>query len=178
MDGHQRSLHLTRCLIGDEVVERDTISTKARYVLVEHRVIGRATVHAVGIVKGIATQLLPRLDRARLDSVDLRGARLSQNWRPDDAPEFSRADMRGTDLAGTDLRGSDFAWTKLGDADLSGADLSGIYFVRSSLKGANLKGAELREANLREADLTGANLRGADLEGADLEGAILEDTLE
>ena len=61
-----------------------------------------------------------------------RGAGVWNAWRGehDDAPDLSRAGLRGLDLTGfdlsrADLRGADLRGTNLCDADLSGARLEG-----------------------------------------------------
>ena len=74
-------------------------------------------------------------------------------WRNerDDAPDLSRAGLRGLDLSGFNLS----------CADLQGADLRG-----TNLSQANLSGANLQEANLFKAVLDGADLAGAFLYGA------------
>src|ERR1700680_4268050 len=71
-------------------------------------------------------------------------------WRGkhDDAPDLSRAGLRGLDLSEfdlsrADLRGADLRGTKFCDADLSGAHLEGANFFKAVLDGANLDGAFL-----------------------------------
>jgi len=82
-----------------------------------------------------------------------RGAAAWNAWRAerDEAPDLSRAGLRGLDLSGFNLS----------RADLQGADL----------KGTNLSQANLSEAHLEEANLFKAVLDGADLAGAFLYGA-------
>ncbi len=82
-----------------------------------------------------------------------RGAAAWNEWRAkdDEAPDLSRAGLRGLDLSGFDLS----------RADLRGADLRG-----ANLSGANLLGAHLDGANLFKAVLDGADLAGAFLNGA------------
>ena len=82
-----------------------------------------------------------------------RGAAAWNAWRAkdDEAPDLSRAGLRGLDLSGFDLSRAD-----LRDADLRGTNLSG----------ANLSGAHLDGANLFKAVLDGADLAGAFLYGA------------
>ena len=82
-----------------------------------------------------------------------RGAAAWNEWRAkdDEAPDLSRASLRGLDLSGFDLS----------RADLRGADLRG-----TNLSGANLLGAHLEGANLFKAVLDGADLAGAFLNGA------------
>src|SRR5215467_8957156 len=79
-----------------------------------------------------------------------KGAAAWNAWpnKRDEAPDLSRAGLRGLDL-------SEF---NLSRADLQGADLRG-----TNLK---LSGANLREANLFKAVLDGADLTGAFLQGA------------
>ena len=81
------------------------------------------------------------------------GAEAWNSWRAErgDAPDLSRASLRGLDLSGFDLS----------RADLRGADLRG-----TNLSQANLSGAKLEGANLFKAMLDGANLAGAFLNGA------------
>jgi uncharacterized protein YjbI with pentapeptide repeats len=76
-----------------------------------------------------------------------RGAAEWGAWRAehDQAPDLSRAGLRGLDLSGFDLS----------RADLRGADLRGTNF-----SGANLAAAHLERANLFKAVLDGANLAG------------------
>ena len=76
-----------------------------------------------------------------------RGAAEWGAWRAehDQAPDLSRAGLRGLDLSGFDLS----------RADLRGADLRGTNF-----SGANLAGAHLERANLFKAVLDGASLAG------------------
>ena len=82
-----------------------------------------------------------------------KGAAAWNAWRErDEAPDLSRAGLRGLDLSGFNLSG----------ADLQGADLRG-----TNLNQANLSGAKLEGANLFKALLDGADLSDADLEGAD-----------
>src|SRR5580700_3450536 len=72
-----------------------------------------------------------------------RGAAVWNAWRAehDEAPDLSRAALRGLDLSGFDLS----------QAELRGADLSG----------AHLEDANLFKAVFDGADLTGARLYGA-----------------
>jgi uncharacterized protein YjbI with pentapeptide repeats len=79
-----------------------------------------------------------------------RGAAAWNEWRAkhDDAPDLSRAGLRGFDLSGfdlsrTDLRGADLRGTNCADADLSGAHLEGANFFKTVLDGADLAGAFL-----------------------------------
>jgi uncharacterized protein YjbI with pentapeptide repeats len=74
-----------------------------------------------------------------------RGAAAWNAWRAkhDEAPNLSRAGLRGLDLNGFDLS----------CADLRGADLRG-----TNCSGANLAGAHLEGANLFKAVLDGADL--------------------
>ena len=82
-----------------------------------------------------------------------RGAATWNAWRAehDEAPDLSRAALRGLDLTGFDLS----------RADLRGADLRG-----TKLCGADLSGARLEAANFFKAELDGADLAGAHLDGA------------
>ena len=82
-----------------------------------------------------------------------KGAAAWNAWRneQDEAPDLSRAGLRGLDLSGFNLS----------RADLQGADLRG-----TNLSQANLSGATLQEANLFKAVLDGADLTGAFLQGA------------
>ena len=82
-----------------------------------------------------------------------KGAAAWNAWRneQDEAPDLSRAGLRGLDL-------SEF---NLSRADLQGADLRG-----TNLSQANLSGANLQEVNLFKAVLDGADLTGAFLQGA------------
>ena len=82
-----------------------------------------------------------------------RGAGVWNAWRAehDDAPDLSRAGLRGLDLTGfdlsrADLRGADLRGTKLGDANLSGARMEGANFFKAVLDGADLAGAYLDDA--------------------------------
>ena len=98
---------------------------------------------------------------------------------PDQAIDFSSANLQGADLADADLEGADLA-----EADFQGADLRDASLWDAKLQAANLRGAilrdasltdaDLREADLREADLRDASLQCADLQGADLAGANLQ----
>jgi uncharacterized protein YjbI with pentapeptide repeats len=83
-----------------------------------------------------------------------RGAAAWNAWRAeqDEAPDLSRAGLRGLDLSGFDLS----------RADLRAADLRG-----TNLSGANLSGARLDGANFFKAVLDGADLAGAFLNGAE-----------
>jgi uncharacterized protein YjbI with pentapeptide repeats len=76
------------------------------------------------------------------------GAAAWNAWRAkdDEAPDLSRAGLRGLDLSEFDLS----------RADLQGADLRG-----TNCSGANLAGAHLEGANLFKAVLDGADLVGA-----------------
>jgi uncharacterized protein YjbI with pentapeptide repeats len=82
-----------------------------------------------------------------------RGAAVWNEWRAkhDDAPDLSRAGLRGFDLSGFDLSRAD-----LRDADLRGVNLSGANLSCTHLEGANLFKAVLDGANLAEAFLAGA----------------------
>ena len=82
-----------------------------------------------------------------------RGAAAWNAWRAehDQAPDLSRAGLRGLDLSGFDLSRAD-----LREADLRGTNCSG----------ANLAGAHLEGANLFKAVLDGADLAGAFLHDA------------
>src|SRR5712671_6715949 len=82
-----------------------------------------------------------------------RGAAAWNAWRAarDEAPDLSRAVLRGRDLSGFDLSRAD-----LRDTDLRGANCSN----------ADLSGAHLEGANLFKAVLDGAELAGAFLDGA------------
>ena len=82
-----------------------------------------------------------------------RGAAVWNEWRADrdEAPDLSRAGLRGLDLSGFDLS----------SADLRAADLRG-----TNLSGANLSDAHLERANFFKAVLDGADLAGALLNGA------------
>ena len=82
-----------------------------------------------------------------------KGATAWNVWRNerDEAPDLSRAGLRGLDLSGFDLS----------RADLQGADLRGTNLSQANLSGANLEGA-----NFFKAALDGANLIGAFLQGA------------
>jgi uncharacterized protein YjbI with pentapeptide repeats len=79
-----------------------------------------------------------------------RGAAVWNAWRAerDEAPDLSRAALRGLDLTGfdlsrADLRGADLRGTTLCDADLSGAHLEGANFFKAVLDGADLVRAYL-----------------------------------
>ena len=82
-----------------------------------------------------------------------RGAVVWNAWRAEheEAPDLSRAALRGLDLTGFDLS----------RADLRSADLRG-----TKLCGADLSGARLEAANFFKAELDGADLAGAHLDGA------------
>src|SRR5262252_2302777 len=82
-----------------------------------------------------------------------KGAAAWNAWREerDEAPDLSRAGLRGLDLSGFDLS----------RADLQGADLRGKNLSQANLSGANLEGANLFKAVLDGADLTAALLYGA-----------------
>jgi uncharacterized protein YjbI with pentapeptide repeats len=81
-----------------------------------------------------------------------RGAAAWSAWRVEhhEAPDLSRAGLRGLDLSGFDLS-------------------------RAGLQGADLRGTNCSDANLAGAHLEGANLFKAVLDGADLAGAFLYD---
>ena len=87
-----------------------------------------------------------------------KGAAAWNAWRNerDEAPDLSRAGLRGFDLSGFDLSGFN-----LSRADLQGADLRGTNLSQANLSGANLEGANLFKALLDGADLAGAMLYGA-----------------
>ena len=82
-----------------------------------------------------------------------RGAAAWNEWRAkdDEAPDLSRAGLRGLDLSGFDLS----------RADLRGADLRGTNLSGANLSGAHLDGANFFKAVLDRADLSGAFLNGA-----------------
>jgi uncharacterized protein YjbI with pentapeptide repeats len=81
-----------------------------------------------------------------------RGAAAWNAWRSEheEAPDLSRAALRGLDLGGFDLS-------------------------RADLRAADLRGTNCSDANLVGAHLEGANLFKAMLDGADLAGAFLYD---
>jgi uncharacterized protein YjbI with pentapeptide repeats len=79
-----------------------------------------------------------------------RGAAAWNAWRAeeDEAPNLSRAGLRGLDLSGfnfsrADLQGADLRGTNLNGANLSGAHLEGANFFKTVLDGANLAEAFL-----------------------------------
>src|SRR3984893_1474064 len=83
-------------------------------------------------------------------AVLVRGAAVWNEWRAehDEAPDLSRAALRGLHLTGfelsrADLRGADLRGTSLCYADLSGARLEGANFFKAVLDGADLAGAYL-----------------------------------
>jgi len=82
-----------------------------------------------------------------------RGVAAWDAWRAehDEAPDLSRAGLRGLDLSGFDLS----------RADLRGADLRG-----TDCSGANLASAHLEGVNMFKAVLDGADLAGAFIYGA------------
>jgi uncharacterized protein YjbI with pentapeptide repeats len=78
-----------------------------------------------------------------------RGAAAWNEWRAkdDEAPDLSRAGLRGLDLSGFDLsRVDDLRGTNLSGANLSGAHLDGANFFKAVLDGADLTGAFLNGA--------------------------------
>ena len=79
-----------------------------------------------------------------------RGAGAWNAWRDerDEAPDLSRAGLRGLDLSACDLS----------RADLQGADLRGTNLSQANLSGANLEGANLFKAVFDGADLARAFL--------------------
>src|SRR5438445_10755308 len=81
-----------------------------------------------------------------------RGAAVWNAWRAehDEAPDLSRAALRGLDLSGFDLS----------QAELRGADLRGTLFCDADLSGAHLEDANLFQAVFDGADLSGAHLYG------------------
>jgi uncharacterized protein YjbI with pentapeptide repeats len=79
-----------------------------------------------------------------------RGAVVWNAWRAehDEAPDLSRAALRGLDLTGfdlsrADLRAADLRGTRLCDADLSGARMEGANFFKAVLDGADLAAGHL-----------------------------------
>jgi uncharacterized protein YjbI with pentapeptide repeats len=79
-----------------------------------------------------------------------RGAAAWNAWRAerDQAPDLSRAGLRGLDLTGfelsrADLRNADLRGTNLSNADLAGARLDGANLFKAVLDGADLAGAFL-----------------------------------
>jgi uncharacterized protein YjbI with pentapeptide repeats len=79
-----------------------------------------------------------------------RGAAGWNAWRAghDEAPDLSRAALRGLDLSGYDLsraelRGADLRGARCGNTDLAGAHLEGANLFKAVLDGANLAGAFL-----------------------------------
>jgi uncharacterized protein YjbI with pentapeptide repeats len=82
-----------------------------------------------------------------------RGAAVWNAWRAEnvEAPDLSRAGLRGLDLSGfdlsqADLRQADLRGTNLSQVNLSGAHLDGANFFKAVLDGADLAGAFLYEA--------------------------------
>jgi uncharacterized protein YjbI with pentapeptide repeats len=82
-----------------------------------------------------------------------RGVAAWNAWRAehDEAPDLSRAGLRGLDLSGFDLS----------RADLRVADLRGTNCSGANLTGVHLEGANMFKAVLDDADLAGAFLYGA-----------------
>jgi uncharacterized protein YjbI with pentapeptide repeats len=82
-----------------------------------------------------------------------RGAAAWNAWRAEkgEAPDLSRAGLRGLDLSGSDLS----------EANLQSADLRGTNLTGANLSGAHLEGASLFKAELDGADLAEALLYGA-----------------
>ncbi len=102
--------------------------------------------------------LEPRLSRADLRGLDLRGANLSD------------ADLRGAKLKGCDLRKAILRFATLSDADLTGADLRQTDLRAASLRRARVVDANLQRAVLRHASCVETNFHGADLRGAEIYG--------
>ena len=82
-----------------------------------------------------------------------RGAAAWNAWRAtrDEAPDLSRASLRGLDLSGfdlshADLRGADLRGTNCSDANLAGARLEGANLFKAVLDGADLAAAYLSDA--------------------------------
>ena len=82
-----------------------------------------------------------------------KGAAAWNAWRneQDEAPDLSRAGLRGLDLSGfnlsrADLRDADLRGTNLTEANLSGTHLEGANLFKAVLDGADLTGAFLQEA--------------------------------
>ena len=97
---------------------------------------------------------------------------------PDQAIDFSSADLQGADLQGADLRDAKLWGAYLQAANLRGADLRdaklwGAYLQAANLRGADLRGTDFEEASLQTADLAGADLQGAKFSLAKLKGANL-----
>jgi uncharacterized protein YjbI with pentapeptide repeats len=109
--------------------------------------------------------------RARLPSVDLRGAQLQDADLRD--AELQRANLSGAQLRGAVLVGAQLQKADLSNAWLEGADLSNAWLLGANLSSAWLQGANLRTAQLRGANLSQAKLQGADLSAAQLQGADL-----
>ena len=87
------------------------------------------------------------------------GAAAWNEWRAkdDEAPDLSRAGLRGLDLSGfdlsrTDLRGADLRGTNFSGANLSVAHLEGANFFKAVLDGADLAGAFLNGAQFLNCD--------------------------
>ncbi len=82
-----------------------------------------------------------------------RGVAAWNAWRAehDEAPDLSRAALRGLDFSGFDLS----------QAEFRGADLRGTQFCDADLSSAHLEGTNLFKAVLDGADLAGAHLYGA-----------------
>jgi uncharacterized protein YjbI with pentapeptide repeats len=82
-----------------------------------------------------------------------RGVTAWNAWRAEQnqAPDLSRAGLRGLDLSRFDLS----------LADLRGADLRGTNCAGANLAGAHLEAANMFKAVLDDVDLTGAFLYGA-----------------
>lgn len=103
------------------------------------RLVNGFKIHAKAQLSGAA------LDRANLQSADLKGADISFAY-------LWRANLRG--------------------ANLVGANLEGAFLEEADFCGATLKNANLKDACLRRANLIGANLADADLQGANFQGAL------
>src|SRR5215831_9849097 len=77
-----------------------------------------------------------------------KGAAAWNAWRNerDEAPDLSRAGLRGLNLSRADLQGADLRGTNLSQANLSGANLQQTNLFKAVLDGADLTGAFLQEA--------------------------------
>lgn len=135
-----RGADLSRCLLVKAIlVKVDATAANFRQSLLEN-------------LRVAADCILEKacFDQARMEGVNLRGARLA-------GASFDQAHLNGSDLSETDLKQSSFYHAIAKNALFIEADLS-----EAQLVGANLFEALLHRANLHKTNFQGSNLYGVD----------------
>ncbi|MFF7544110.1 pentapeptide repeat-containing protein [Streptomyces canus] len=113
------------------------------------------------------------LSDAKLDQVDMRGARLQR-------AHFARASLRDAVFQGAALHKADFSFTQLSGAIFYQAGMEETALWRADARNAvfsyaNMERARLREANLQGAAFLHTQVPSAEFHDADFSSAMLKD---